>query len=138
MAFDIGSVITGALAPIGNIIDELHTSKEEKAAMKIALVNAQGSLQNELASFQKDIIIAEAKGESSLQRNWRPILMLTIVAIVANNYILYPYLSLFWRDAPTLDLPQALWNLMQIGVGGYIVGRSGEKMINTWKGNGKS
>ena len=138
MGFDIASVITGALAPIGNIIDELHTSKEEKAAMQIALVNAQGALQNELAAMQRDIIVAEAQGESSLQRNWRPILMLTIVAIVANNYILFPYLRLFWNDAPMLELPQHLWSLMQIGVGGYIVGRTGEKMMTTWKEKEKS
>ena len=136
MAVNVASIISGALGPVTNLIDSLHTSKEEKAAITLALVNAQGKLQNELIGYQKDIIIAEATGESYLQRNWRPILMLTIVAIVANNYLLYPYLRLFWQSAPVLELPNALWNLMQIGVGGYIVGRSAEKGIDLWK-NGK-
>ena len=77
--------------------------------------------------------MAEAKGESWLQRNWRPILMLTIVAIVANNYLIYPYLSLFTEKAMVLELPERLWNLMTLGVGGYIAGRSAEKIIDRWK-----
>ena len=109
---------------------------KEKAAIKLAVINAQGKLQNELVGYQKDIIIAEATGESWLQRNWRPILMLSIVAIVVNNYLLYPYLKLFFEAAPILDLPDKLWSLMQIGVGGYIVGRSGEKIVKDLK-NGK-
>ena len=68
-----------------------------------------------------------------MQRNWRPILMLTIVAIIANNYLIYPYLSLFTPKALVLDLPSQLYTLMEIGVGGYIVGRSGEKIAKTWK-----
>ena len=137
MAINVASIVSGAIGPIIGLIDKMHTSKEEKAAMTLALVNAQGKLQNELVGFQKDIIIAEATGESYLQRNWRPILMLTIVAIVANNYLLYPYLRLFWQAAPELVLPDALWNLMQIGVGGYIVGRSTEKGIKLWKNGDK-
>ena len=137
MALDLASLITGALKPISDIIDSLHTSKEEKAQLQIAFITAQGQLQNELDGFRRDIIVAEAQGESALQRNWRPILMLTIVAIVANNYIIFPYLTMIWSGAPILDLPVALWDLMKIGVGGYIVGRSGEKMITNWKDNKK-
>jgi hypothetical protein len=59
--------------------------------------------------------------------------MLTIVAIVANNYIIYPYLSLFTDRAMILELPEKLYNLMTIGVGGYIVGRSAEKSLAIWK-----
>jgi len=137
MPIDIGAIVTGALKPISDLVDSLHTSKEEKATIKLAMVNAQGELHNELVGFQKDIIIAEATGESGLQRNWRPILMLTIVAIVANNYLLYPYLRLFFDAAPLLDLPDKLWSLMQIGVGGYVVGRSTEKGIRLWKNGDK-
>ena len=133
MPVNIAQIVTGALKPISELVDSLHTSKEEKAAAKLAIINAQGALQNELIGYQKDIIIAEATGESWLQRNWRPILMLSVVAIVVNNYLLYPYLSLFFDAAPLLDLPEKLWSLMQIGVGGYVVGRSAEKAVKNWK-----
>jgi hypothetical protein len=29
-------------------------------------------------------------------------------------------------------IPFEMWSLLQLGVGGYLVGRTGEKMIDTW------
>lgn len=60
--------------------------------------------------------------------------MLTIVGIVANNYLIYPYLILFGMQAIPLALPDRLWDLMTLGVGGYVAGRTGEKLMETWKG----
>lgn len=81
------------------------------------------------------IILAEAQGASWLQRNWRPLLMLVIIAIVANNYLIAPYINALFGagSVPVLALPEQLWNLMTLGVGGYIAGRTGEKMLETWK-----
>lgn len=59
--------------------------------------------------------------------------MLTIIAIVANNYLIYPYISIFTEKATVLDLSSHLYTLMTVGVGKYIVGRSGEKIMKTWK-----
>lgn len=83
-------------------------------------------------SNQTKIIVTEMSG-NWLQKSWRPILMLSIVAIVVNNYIIYPYLSLFTSKTLILELPQDLYALMKIGVGGYIVGRSGEKIAGVFK-----
>ena len=58
----------------------------------------------------------------------------TRVGIVANNYLIYPYLALLGIQATPLELPDKLWNLMTLGVGGYVAGRTGEKIIETWKG----
>ena len=63
------------------------------------------------------------------------ILMLSVVAFVVNNYILLPYLSLFTNKVVILELPEKMWNLMSIGVGGYVVGRSAEKVVTGWKKN---
>ncbi|MBI9081627.1 MAG: hypothetical protein JEY79_18045, partial [Pseudodesulfovibrio sp.] len=51
-----------------------------------------------------------------------------------NNYLLVPYGELFFPGSvKVLELPEALWELMKIGVGGYVVGRTGEKMVKEWK-----
>jgi len=130
--------LTALFKPAVDLVDELHTSAEEKGAMKAVLFEAQSGIianvldyESKILQNKTDIVLAEAQGQSYLQKNWRPILMLVIVAIVANNYLLYPYLSLFFNAAPLLELPDKLWSLMQIGVGGYIVGRSGEKIVKT-------
>ncbi len=80
------------------------------------------------------IIKAEAESEHPLTAQWRPITMLVFVAIIANNYLLYPYLSLFWGEAPILTLPDHMWELLKIGLGGYIVSRGVEKVVRDWKG----
>jgi len=56
------------------------------------------------------------------------------VFIIANNYIIYPYLSLFFSKAPILKIPPDMWELLKIGLGGYVVGRSVEKALKFYKG----
>jgi hypothetical protein len=130
--------IGGVFKPVVNLIDELHTSQEEKSQIKIGLLGAQAELsmqvldyETKLAEQQTRVIVAEAQGQSWLQRNWRPMLMCTLGFIVLNNYVLVPYASSFGLPVPMLDLPDGMFNLLVVGVGGYVVGRSGEKITQT-------
>lgn len=120
----ISGIVTAGLG----IIDKLIPDPAEKAKAKAKLLELEQAGQLKELEAAMSVITAEAKSEHWLTSAWRPITMLTFVAIVANNFILYPYLSLFWEAAPVLDTPDQLWNLLQIGIGGYVVGRSGEKI----------
>ena len=111
-AIKLREAITGDLPP------------EKKAELELRYAE----LDEAITEARSNVIKAEAQGQSWLQRNWRPLLMLVIISIVANNYILYPYLSIFTDKVRVLDLPDRLWTLMEIGVGGYILGRTAEKM----------
>ena len=119
---------------IGGIVSK--AVKDKDLAAKLTTEIQTGLMQHEasLVQAQASIILAEAQGHSWLQRNWRPILMLTIIAIVANNYLLFPYIQLFGGDAIVLELPERMWSLMTVGVGGYVVSRGVEKSVKTWKG----
>ncbi len=75
------------------------------------------------------VIQAEARYGSWLQRSWRPFLMLSITLILVNNYLIIPYLKFFGINAPVLVFPAEFWQLLYIGVGGYIGGRSAEKIF---------
>ena len=55
-----------------------------------------------------------------MQRNWRPITMLTFLALVVCD-------SFGWLANP---LASEAWTLLQIGLGGYVAGRSVEKVMN--------
>lgn len=130
----IGSIFK----PLADLIDNLHTSKEEKAQAHIAILGAQAGLASQvldyearLAEGQTKVIIAEAQGQSWLQRNWRPMLMCTFGFIVLWNYVIAPLATSFGANVPVLDLPPGMWTLLQLGVGGYVVGRSGEKITQT-------
>ena len=114
---------------IGGLAKDLRTAitgvdPETKGKIEIILAR--------LTEYQTSIIVAEAEG-GGLKSMWRPITMLTFVAIIANNYIIYPYLGLFWSAAPELQIPADMWSLLKIGLGGYVVGRSTENIVQTLK-----
>jgi len=116
-----------------SLIDKFFPSAEEKAAAQVKLLELEQAGELKELDAKMEIITAEAKSEHFLVAAWRPITMLTFVFIIANNYIIYPYLSLFWNEAPTLVIPTDMWDLLKLGLGGYVLGRSGEKMVKGWK-----
>ena len=65
--------------------------------------------------------------------------MLTITAIVGWNYLIAPIANVILTQAVgepvalSIPLPDELWNLLMIGVGGYVVGRSAEKVADKVK-----
>lgn len=120
----LGKIVDSIGTWIDQAVEDKDLANRLKNEFQITWVlkNAE-RIQAELAA-QAQTLTAEIKGESWLQRNWRPILMLTFTYIVAHNYILVPLFSL-----PSVEIPPAMWSLLEIGVGGYVVGRSVEKII---------
>lgn len=86
--------------------------------LKIAAMQETGALERAAA----DIVKAEAEGEGWLQRNWRPIMMLTFGVLIVARW--------FGLAAPNLSEVEyvKLWDIVQIGLGGYVIGRSVEKI----------
>ena len=114
------------IGDIGKVIDNLFTSDEERLAARNKIMQVLKEKELELQKLQTDIIIAEAKG-NWLQRSWRPVLMLSFGFIVIYNKFAAP---LFGWPIPILE--EEFWTLLQIGIGGYVVGRTGEKMMTTY------
>jgi hypothetical protein len=129
MAFPVAALLSAGMDIINKVIPD--PIKQAEARARLVEIQQKGELQEIEASMS--VIVAEANSEHWVVASWRPITMLTFTAIIANNYILYPYLSLFWEAAPMLALPSDLWDLLKIGLGGYVVGRSAEKTVKAWK-----
>lgn len=136
----ITSLIGNIFKPACDLIDELHTSEDEKLQAKAKLIALQNEMTSKIIEMQKaeveasrDVIVAEAQGESWLQRSWRPLLMMLFGLIIANNYILNPWLSAMFGINIVMEVPADMWNLLKLGVGGYVAGRSAEKIITEWK-----
>ena len=116
------SFLAKALDPISKAVDSLHTSDEERLTIKAELLNRQAQLVSEvivyetkLADAQANVIMSEANAESWIARSWRPITMLTFVALIV------------YSQLTTSEIPDQLWLVVQIGLGGYVAGRSLEK-----------
>jgi hypothetical protein len=97
--------------------DEAKRAAAQQQAMLALMAQAQ-----ELEKAAADIVKAEAQGESWLQRNWRPILMLTFAGLIVARW--------FGVAAPNLTESEylKLWSIVELGLGGYVIGRSAEKI----------
>ncbi len=120
------SIIRELFVPAAELIDSLHTSDEEKLEAKRRMIDTQTAISLTLLDYEArlmeskhDVIMSEAQGQSVLQRNWRPITMLTFLILVVLD-------SFGLLSSPLA--PEA-WNLLQMGLGGYVVGRSVEKVV---------
>lgn len=129
--FGWGDAVKGVTDLVGQFVEDKDKANQLESEIKAKLIN----LEQEVVKAQRDTIVAEAKSQSFIARNWRPIMMLTFVFIIANNYIFFPYIQLFGGQAVELEIPDAMWGLLKIGVGGYVLGRSGEKMVDSYSKN---
>ena len=126
--------LLGAASPIiGALFKTVDKAIDSKGARKIKSNIQQQVMAGDERTLLHQHNLAEAKSESWLARNWRPLLMLIVGMIIANNYLLVPYANAFFNWGILLELPDALWTLLTIGVGGYTVGRSAEKVAGKLK-----
>ena len=68
-----------------------------------------------------------------LTRNWRPILMIFIIFLLAFHGFLLPMADMLFGVRLAFvprwaEIPDRLWDLLNIGLGGYIGGRTLEKL----------
>jgi hypothetical protein len=126
----VASLFGKALDVVDKYVPDKDLAEKLKSELNGKILEIANGEFLALIKAQSEIIIAEAKGESWLQRNWRPVLMSIFGAIVANNYIVAPYVGLLFghQYAAVLDVPPDMWDLLKLGLGGYIVGRSAEKI----------
>lgn len=107
---------------VSSILGKLIPDPAERARMQMRLLELQAS--GGLAELQSavSIIVAESSG-NWLQRSWRPVVMLTFAGLVVAR----------WLGFAAPDLAEAeylkLWDIVQLGLGGYVVGRSVEKTV---------
>jgi len=131
--------VTGLFTKALDIVDDIVPDKDLAVKLKNALSQRiEDIAHNEfmgLLQAQSSILVAEIQGDSWLQRNWRPAIMAMFGIIIANNYIIAPYLGLLIgaKYALALTIPPDMWSLLKLGLSGYVVGRSMEKIA---EGNG--
>lgn len=130
MLLEIFSFVKEIFSPAAKLIDDIHTSDEEKMQLKNELAKIENATtlkvieyESQLLKAQTDIIAAEANSASWIARNWRPMTMLTFLVLVVGD-------SLGLLVTPLA--PEA-WTMLQLGLGGYVVGRSGEKIAKVMK-----
>lgn len=118
---------------VDNVLGRFFEDKDKAAQAAHELRLEMMEHEQTAQQVARDVVVAEAKSEHWITSAWRPITMLVFVAIVANNYIIAPYVDMLFDAGLHLDLPKQMWGLLQIGLGGYIGGRSAEKVMKEYK-----
>jgi len=107
--------LTAALDVGKSLIDKFWPDAGEAEKQKV---------QTFLAVFmaQSDIVKTEAASTHWLAANWRPLTMLTFTGLIVARW--------FGWAAPNLGDQEylKLWDIVQLGLGGYVIGRSVEKV----------
>jgi hypothetical protein len=115
--------LTAALNIGGQLIDRLWPDPEKRDQAKLALMEM--AQKGELAELmgRAEIVKAEAASEHWLAANWRPVLMLTFGGLIVARW--------FGFAAPNLSEAEyiKLWDIVELGLGGYVIGRSVEKVV---------
>jgi glutathione S-transferase len=113
-----------------NTVDKAVLDKDQAEKLKAQLNTQLFQSGTEELKAAASIIEAEAKSNWYVA-GWRPTLMYVLIFILVWNYILGPICKLFIGTVITFELPGDVWTLLQIGLGGYVVGRSGESIART-------
>lgn len=112
----IGGTVAKSMFPSAE--DDLKREQLKTAFTSAILENA--SKMEEAAA---GIVKAEAQSVHWLTANWRPLTMLTFVSLIVARW--------FGWDTGNLSEAEAieLWGIVKLGLGGYVIGRSAEKVM---------
>ena len=120
-------VLIPALAELASqvlgIVDKAVPDRELREKLRAELSSALLQQSSRLAELQAGIVSSEVKSESWLTRNWRPIVMLVFTGLLVADWLGY--------SAPNLspELKLRLFDIIHLGLGGYVIGRSAEKVL---------
>lgn len=97
-------------------IDKVTTSGEERMGLK-------SQFMGKVIDAQAAVLVAEASAKSWLTQSWRPLVMLSFASILVYTFFIGPMF-----DLKVVPVPDDLWGLMKLGIGGYVGGRTVEKL----------
>ena len=137
----IGGILSSLSGPLGTVAERYFDSKDEQNAFKNAVELEVLKNQKSFEDLSGSIVLAEAKSEHWLTAIWRPATMLLFALVIAINILIIPYviIPILWMigyPVPEfMEIPDQVWTLITVGLGGYVGGRSGEKMMKAYRGD---
>ena len=128
------AIITALLPLMTKVFERAIPDPAERAKAQQEMTSILLESQGKIFDGMKEVMAADAKSESPLTRNARPIVVYWSLAVIT----LIVIGGVFGFAAPILDalkdIPDKLWDLMTYGIGAYVLGRSAEKAVTNWRG----
>lgn len=123
-------IVSAIFRALDTVADKIWPDAGEREAnlsrIKSELIAQESTIIKESAS----VIRSEVQGDSWLQKSWRPITMIWFLVLI----------SAYWFGFTPVNMPveivDSLFSLVQLGLGGYVIGRSAEKITQVATGSG--
>lgn len=111
----------------GKLIETIAANKTQARELKANLSRAAADGKLKELSVYSKVVIAEINSESWLARNWRPLVMCNFAILVSAHWL--------GVTPESLTETEVKWmmEIIKIGLGGYVVGRSAEKIVKVYK-----
>ena len=123
----------GALATISKVVDELHTSEEEKLDKKILMQR----LQQKLAEKQLDVNAKEASHRSGFVAGWRPAMGWCGAMALFFAFILSPCIEWYAKFSGIDIVPPAIETGPLLAIVTSMLGVAGMRSFEKAKGIAK-
>lgn len=127
------------LPVLNSLIDRLlpDKAKQDEAKLELAKVaneamTIQLKAQSDIIASQATVVVAESNSSSWMAANWRPALMWMFMLLLFAQFFINPILQLFNLSPVFPPIPEHGWTLLDLGMGGYIIGRSAEKIAHSF------
>lgn len=117
----IFSLIPTVLELFNKLIPDV--AKQKEAAAELMRMLVEGDFRS--VESRANVIMAEVSSRNWLASLWRPIMMLVFLVLIVCAW--FGYIPANMPDA----MVDRIFNLLEIGMGGYVVGRSAEKITST-------
>ena len=125
----VDTIICALTGNLGNaikgILDKVITTDKERLEAQQKIDETLSTYGQSMIDSASKVVQAEAQG-GKLQRNWRPLIMLMFGFIIIYEYFISSIFKL-----PKSNLPEQFWYLLELGMGGYVVGRTAEKITTS-------
>jgi len=127
--FDVGKVARDVVDSVGGALDRLFTSEKERRKAKRLMEEVRMNLEKKMLQVKQGLIQkrgkaveAEINSESWLTRSWRPIVMLAFTGAILAHWFAVAGTHL------EPEVQEWLYKTVRLGLGGYVIGRSAEKI----------
>jgi hypothetical protein len=133
----VAGLLKGPLTQVlESYVKDRATRQQLEADLKVRLTTHL----TEALALQQGVVLAEVNSEHWLTRSWRPLLMCLLMGFLVLTGLVLPLMDLLLGRAIPFNphwqaIPPAFWEFLTIGMGGYIGGRSLEKIAGAVVGS---
>lgn len=125
-----GGLVQG---PLSKVLDAYISDVELRRKLAAELETQFMAYLSKSTELGTSVVLAETQSEHWLTRSWRPVLMLVLMGFLLVFGLILPLADLLAGHQIPFQprwqlLPGGFWDFLSVGMGGYIGGRSLEKV----------